>query len=196
MRTPTVALTFDDGPSEWTEQLLDLFAERLCRATFFVLGCHIAGREETLARAVSEGHELGVHGWDHVRLPSITRREFVAGLRRTSDELTHVTGARPVLWRAPWHCVPAIYALAATRAGYRYAGVTVDGYDVSTSEGTILARVIPGLGDGAVVGLHDGIAPNGEQQVQTRDATVRATAKLLDRCMSVTVSELRAKVAA
>ena len=42
-----LALTFDDGPSPWTIEILDLLAEHGARATFFVLGANIAGREST-----------------------------------------------------------------------------------------------------------------------------------------------------
>ena len=47
-----LALTFDDGPSEWTPSILDLLAEHDARATFFILGANVSGREHTLRRAL------------------------------------------------------------------------------------------------------------------------------------------------
>lgn len=190
---PTVALTFDDGPSQWTEPLLDVLAGHGGNATFFVLGSNIAGREQTIARAVSEGHELGVHGWEHERLDDWIPEELIRKrIRQTEVALLAAGAPKPVLWRPPWLYSTSAVIETTAALGYRFVGVTVDGRDVSTGEGAIVREVLTGLEEGAIVGLHDGIAANGEQHVQTREATIRAVARLLERCRSVTVSELRA----
>src|SRR5919201_1085733 len=60
------ALTFDDGPSPAnTPRVLDLLARERARATFFVVGECVEGREEILRRAVAEGHELANHTYSH-----------------------------------------------------------------------------------------------------------------------------------
>src|SRR5258708_15362928 len=71
-----IALTFDDGPSEWTEPILDTLRDHGARATFFVVGGSIAGREETVRRAVREGHEIGNHTATHPDLTSRRRRSI------------------------------------------------------------------------------------------------------------------------
>ena len=53
-----VALTFDDGPSPYTEPIADLIAEHGGAGTFFVLGDKIPGEEPLLRRMVAAGHEL------------------------------------------------------------------------------------------------------------------------------------------
>lgn len=197
MKTPVVALTFDDGPSEWTEPLLDVLAANEARATFFVLGTHIAGREETLARMTGEGHEIGVHGWDHTRLSQREPAQLIRQqLRKTELQIVACGAPKPILWRPPWLYAPGDAVRAAESLGYRQVGVTIDGRDVSVGEGAIVRQVLGGLDDGSIVGLHDGIAPNGEQYQLTREPTVRAVRRLLERCISVTVSELLALRAA
>ena len=62
---PRIALTFDDGPGEYTDQLLDCLEENNAHATFFMLGQNVAGREATVQRMVDIGCELGNHSWDH-----------------------------------------------------------------------------------------------------------------------------------
>jgi peptidoglycan/xylan/chitin deacetylase (PgdA/CDA1 family) len=64
-RDRRVALTFDDGPAASTDAVLDVLSAEDARATFFIVGGFVAGRESTLQRASAEGHELGVHGWNH-----------------------------------------------------------------------------------------------------------------------------------
>ena len=60
-----VALTFDDGPGEETNELLDLLKSKNVSATFFLVGDRINSNEKILVREVNEGHELGVHTMTH-----------------------------------------------------------------------------------------------------------------------------------
>lgn len=57
-----VALTIDDGPSDYTREILDILKLNDATATFFVIGSQIAGREELLNDMVKAGNELGNHG--------------------------------------------------------------------------------------------------------------------------------------
>ncbi len=61
-----VYLTFDDGPSDkTTENILDVLKENDVKATFFIIGKYIEGREDILKRIVKEGHSLGLHTYSH-----------------------------------------------------------------------------------------------------------------------------------
>ncbi len=61
-----VALTFDDGPdASITESVLERLSDAGVKATFFVLGQQVDRHPELVARIVSEGHEIGLHGYDH-----------------------------------------------------------------------------------------------------------------------------------
>jgi peptidoglycan-N-acetylglucosamine deacetylase len=187
---PTVALTFDDGPSAWTVTLLDVLAEHDAHATFFVLGCNIDGREDTLRRMTAAGHELAVHGWSHKRVEDMTEGALLAQLEMTSLKIEKVASVVPRWWRPPWGRAAPAAAEVAARVNLAWCGVTLDGFDVSRGEDAIVHSVISGLTPGAVVGLHDGIAANGQQQITDRLGTVRAVARILEQCRSVTVSEL------
>jgi peptidoglycan/xylan/chitin deacetylase (PgdA/CDA1 family) len=91
---PRVAyLTFDDGPSEWTHQFLDILAERGVKATFFVTSKQLKGEagldatyedaqgrtvvfRDVVKRIVDEGHALGNHTVNHPDLARITRAQI------------------------------------------------------------------------------------------------------------------------
>jgi peptidoglycan/xylan/chitin deacetylase (PgdA/CDA1 family) len=186
----TVALTFDDGPSQWTLALLDVLAKHDAHVTFFVLGQQIAGHEETLKRAHAEGHELAVHGWDHKPVADLTAGALLAQVETTALLLEDLTGVEPRWWRPPWNRAEGKAVLKLAGRGFSFCGVTLDGRDVSHGEDAIVATVLRGLREGAIVGLHDGIAPNGESHLRDRMGTVRAVDRILERCRSVTVSEL------
>ena len=83
-----------------TRRLLDLFARRDAKATFFFLGW-IAERLPDLVREVhAAGHEIGSHGYDHRVLPDLGREGFAADLARTAAVLEDLVGERPRAFRA------------------------------------------------------------------------------------------------
>ena len=83
-----------------TRRLLELFARRSVKATFFFLGW-IAERLPDLVREVhAAGHEIGSHGYDHRLLPDLGQQGFAEDLRRTADILAGITGERPRAVRA------------------------------------------------------------------------------------------------
>ena len=80
---PLVALTFDDGPrSGTTAALLDGLALREIPATFFLVGSCIPGREELVRRMAQEGHQIGIHTYDHVLVTGLSRRDFSRQMER------------------------------------------------------------------------------------------------------------------
>lgn len=83
-----------------TRRLLDLFAKRSARATFFFLGW-IAERAPDLVREVhAAGHEIGSHGYDHQLLHDLGREGFARELKQTNDVLHGICGVRPTAFRA------------------------------------------------------------------------------------------------
>jgi len=72
-----IALTFDDGPRRsTTTRLLDGLAERGVKATFFLIGCQIADNEDVVRRMDREGHQIGIHTFDHVQLTELNQADF------------------------------------------------------------------------------------------------------------------------
>src|SRR5436853_4996166 len=63
--TSSVALTFDDGPSEDTERILDVLGSHDLSATFFMLGRQVALFPQAARRVIEAGHEIGNHSYSH-----------------------------------------------------------------------------------------------------------------------------------
>ena len=97
-----VALTFDDGPSYYTEGLLDTLKEYDVKATFFVLGNQVRIQSETVARMFREGHEIGNHTWDHPNLTNISDEQIQEQLRLTDDLIAQVIGETTPFLRPPY----------------------------------------------------------------------------------------------
>jgi len=114
-----VALTFDDGPrADTTGRLLDGLRERDAKATFFLIGRQIAGNEDLVRRMKAEGHQVGNHTWNHVRIQSATYATVEQEVGCTEQALCSLLGNDTYWLRPPygqldqkqrsWFCVPLI----------------------------------------------------------------------------------------
>lgn len=99
---PCVALTYDDGPSAYTSQLLDTLAAQHATATFYMIGGLAAGRPEVVARAVAEGHELGSHTMNHRTLTKIPFAEAAPQVRDAAALLGNLSGQPVATYRPPY----------------------------------------------------------------------------------------------
>jgi peptidoglycan/xylan/chitin deacetylase (PgdA/CDA1 family) len=152
---PAVALTFDDGPGAVTAGILEVLAAHGARATFDVLGERIAGGEGVLRRAVSAGHELGVHGWrhgDHRDHPWARAR----GAGRTARLLAGVCGVRARVFRPPFGATNRRLEVAIAVHGLRTVLWDVDPRDFEEPGAAVIAeRTLAGVRPGSIVLLHD-----------------------------------------
>ncbi|WP_233354745.1 polysaccharide deacetylase family protein [Paenibacillus sp. JZ16] len=98
----TVYLTFDDGPSDLTLDVLDILKREGIKGTFFVLGKEAETRPEIINRIYEEGHVIGNHTYDH-RYDELYGhfQDFWGQIKKTEEIIRLITGERPQLVRAP-----------------------------------------------------------------------------------------------
>lgn len=102
VRTRKVYLTFDDGPSSNTDDILDILAAYDVKATFFVVGKEGEWAEKAYRRIVAEGHTLGMHSYTHEYSTVYASEEaFTEDLNRLRDYLREVTGVECAYYRFP-----------------------------------------------------------------------------------------------
>ncbi|MFF3102355.1 polysaccharide deacetylase family protein [Viridibacillus arvi] len=105
-----VYLTFDDGPSQLTEQFLDILKEHEVKATFFMQGVNLLNKsyEESVKRATQEGHYVGAHSMSHDKKRLYNEGQFVDEMNETLLLIQDITGTKPKLVRAPYGSVPGL----------------------------------------------------------------------------------------
>ncbi|CAI6039580.1 Peptidoglycan-N-acetylglucosamine deacetylase [Paenibacillus sp. JJ-100] len=105
--TKIIYLTFDDGPTAHTGQLLDILDQYNVKATFFMLGPHMEQYQQSTKRIVNEGHGLGLHGVTHV--PNQFYNSAYSGLKemkQANESLNKVAGVKTSLVRTPYGSKP------------------------------------------------------------------------------------------
>lgn len=103
MKGMYVALTFDDGPhAALTPKALDILKKHGAKGTFFMLGSNASRHRSLVARAASEGHEVGVHTWNHIKMNSSSRAKVDNEISRTQNLLAKAAGTYPRVMRPPY----------------------------------------------------------------------------------------------
>ncbi len=160
----TVYLTFDDGPSQHTEQVLDILQAEGIKATFFMLGEQVEQQPDIARRVLAEGHAIGNHSYNHKYEKLYgSFAVFAEQVMKADDAIFAATGVRTPLFRAPGGTYSNFdqgYFDAMAAAGYIVHDWNVDSGDskrrgVPSSE--IIATVKGSkLADSLNVLLHDG----------------------------------------
>ena len=163
-----IYLTFDDGPSYYTPTLLDTLKKYDAKASFFVVNTAYL---HTVARAVAEGHTVGMHTYSHVYSQIYANDEaYLSDLVAIQNAIRKHTGSRPTLMRfagGSSNTVSATYCAGImtrlvdtlTKLGYTYFDWNVDSMDSAGSNTAqeVFENVVDGIGqlENAVVLQHD-----------------------------------------
>lgn len=176
-----VALTFDDGPSEYTESIMRILDEHGAEGTFFLVGDQVAGRESLARKVLARGNEIANHSLHH---------EQYAGrssMRATNDAIEAASGFTPCMYRPPYGLMDGQVATDARREGMSTALWDVDTNDWQRPGSAAIYQRATAVDSGSIVLMHDGGGP--------REQTVEALPRVIDELRSrgfrlVTVTEL------
>ncbi|KQL36257.1 hypothetical protein AN960_16695 [Bacillus sp. FJAT-25509] len=103
-----VYLTFDDGPSMLTNQILDVLNREKINATFFMIGKNVNNHLDEVKRAVHEGNYIGAHSMTHNYHRLYKQGFFVSEMEQTLSIINRVTGEKTRLVRAPYGSRPGL----------------------------------------------------------------------------------------
>jgi len=177
-----IALTFDDGPSSYTDSVLRILDRHNAKGSFYVLGDQVPGDANTLRKAVRHGHELANHSMHHERYPSSS------SMKTTGMRIEAATGFSPCTFRPPYGLINGDVASVA-----RADSMSSVLWDVDTVDWTlpgsqaIYQRAVNGARAGSIVLMHDGGGPRG----QTLSALPRIIETLQSRGFElVTVTDI------
>ncbi|MBO1578881.1 MULTISPECIES: peptidoglycan-N-acetylglucosamine deacetylase [Bacillus] len=101
-------LTFDDGPSEFQKEILDILKKNEIKGTFFMIGGNIPSHTESVKRLVKEGHYPGVHSMTHDYAKLYKQGQFVEEMKQAQKIVKDVTGVEPKLVRCPYGSMPGL----------------------------------------------------------------------------------------
>jgi peptidoglycan/xylan/chitin deacetylase (PgdA/CDA1 family) len=146
-----VALTFDDGPSEYTPGFLKVLRDKHVHGTFFEIGEEMPGREATMRQILAEGNEIGNHTMHHTEYPGYSE------LAPDSARIEAYTHFKPCLFRPPGGALNSSVIATAGSLGMRTITWNVDPRDWSLpGTGAIYNTIVNTTHPGSIVIMHDG----------------------------------------
>lgn len=152
-----VALTFDDGPTPYTDRLLGILKANNAKATFFEIGNKVAANPAGAKRVADAGMQIGNHTWEHPNMTTLPPAEVPSQLSRATDAIVAATGTTPTLWRPPGGLTDPAVNEQAAKAGL--AGILWDviPFDWINDSNTAASRqvLMTQIKPGSVVLLHD-----------------------------------------
>ncbi len=178
----SIALTFDDGPSESTPALLEILERHRAPAAFFQIGANVRRLPQVAHEVAAAGHEIGNHTDTHPML-ALKSSAFIGDeLTRAQEAIEHATGRRPCYFRAPYGVRWFGLRQAQQRlslAGVMWSTIALD-WKRQTPE--VVSRLIGGAAPGAILCLHDGRVLNRRPDIS---ATLQAVREVLPNLMEL-----------
>ncbi|KAK7064538.1 chitin deacetylase [Favolaschia claudopus] len=98
----TWGLTYDDGPSLYTPDLLSFLEEKNLKSTFFVVGSRVISFPAILQAEYMSGHQIAVHTWSHPSLTTLTNEQIIGELGWSKKVIKDVLGVTPTHFRPPF----------------------------------------------------------------------------------------------
>ena len=149
-----IALTFDDGPRRsTTTALLDGLAERGVKATFFLIGAQVEDNRDVVRRMDREGHQIGIHTFDHVQLTELNRADFDAQVEKTRSILRATLEHNDFLLRPPYGILDDSVKAWAGCPIILWSIDPEDWRDQDT--GRVTEEVVTEARDGGIILMHD-----------------------------------------
>lgn len=150
---PMIALTFDDGPGEYTEELINCLVENNAKATFFMLGQNVEAYPEIAKKLSDAGMELGNHSYSHPDLVTIGAEAAAQQVSNTDAALKAATGFEATVMRPPGGSFNDSVKAAINHPLIIWS---IDTRDWATkSEDQTYQVVMDNAQDGSVVLMHD-----------------------------------------
>lgn len=190
-----IALTFDDGPdAELTPVVLKTLAGYQARATFFVIGRHLARNASLASRMVAEGHELGNHSWSHSYFQNFYGlQRHQADIERSAALIRKICGtSTEPLYRPPVGLKSPALARVAHARRLTIVAWSVHARDTLARDPRATAqRVLARVRAGDIVLMHDGHDRDGRRRPIAAHALPLILRGLQQRGLKpVTVSQL------
>lgn len=183
-----VALTFDDGPSKYTQQYLDILSKYGAHATFFCLGSQIPGREDLVKAIKNQGSQVASHTQNHEQLTSLGADALRSEVTETFSAISAAGGGDTTVLRPPYGALDS--STWAASGGTFSASIiwNLDSLDWELpGVDAIVENSTLGVSNGSIILMHDGGG--------NRDQDVEALPKIIEALQGqgyelVTINEL------
>ncbi|MCR5684691.1 MAG: polysaccharide deacetylase family protein [Lachnospiraceae bacterium] len=150
---PIIALSFDDGPSVYTERIVAALQKNHVSATFFMVGYNVENHQSLVRLVYDAGFEIGNHTSDHKRLTDLSRKDMTAEVFDNEDLINSIVPVGEIVVRPPYGSFNDTVASVVDRPMFNWS---VDSEDWKTRDADqIVAQIKQDARDGYIILMHD-----------------------------------------
>lgn len=152
-KLPVVALTFDDGPSKYTKDIINTLKVNNVNATFFVLGNKVEIYKDIISESIKNGNEIGNHSYNHKWLSKLSTNELLDQINKTQDILKSTVNYTPTCFRPTYGSV--------NNRIRKNIDLSITLWTVDTKDwkiknvDRIVEKALKNIGDGDIILMHD-----------------------------------------
>jgi peptidoglycan/xylan/chitin deacetylase (PgdA/CDA1 family) len=151
-----VYLTFDDGPNEYTRQIVDVLDRYKVKATFFWVGQNVLDKE-LAQEVVQKGHVIGTHSMQHTMMRNKSRQEQIQIINASTNYVSKMTGSPIYYFRPPYGAVDGNTMAASIATGQILISWSVDTKDwmYQNNHSVILNNIRNEVSPGGIILMHE-----------------------------------------
>ncbi len=150
---PVVAITFDDGPSQYTKEIIKTLKENDCNATFFVLGNKVEAYQDVIRESIKNGNEIGNHSYNHKWLSRLSKEKIMEQINKTQDILQQTVNYTPTHLRPTYGSVNQRIKNT-TKLSITLWTIDTKDWKLKNVD-RIVERAIKNIEDGDIILMHD-----------------------------------------
>lgn len=152
-----VAITFDDGPSTYTKEVLDILDKHTAKATFFCVGKNIENESTLFKSIIERGHSVGNHTYSHSKDIGFSwTKTVIAEIEKTDEVIEKYRGSKPKYYRPPFGVTNPRIARAINKTKHEVIGWNIRSLDTLIhDENKIHNRIVRQIQPGSIILLHD-----------------------------------------
>ncbi|WP_017689004.1 polysaccharide deacetylase family protein [Paenibacillus sp. PAMC 26794] len=150
-----VGLTFDDGPSGNTTNILNALKQAGLRATMFNVGQNAQNNQSLVTAQVAAGMWIGNHSYTHPNMTTLNSSQMSSEITRTQQTIQSITGSSPKLFRPPYGATNATLKSVVSQNGLTEVLWNVDSQDWNGASAAQIVAAVNTMKSGDVILMHD-----------------------------------------
>jgi len=152
-----VALTFDDGPTKYTDDILEILDNYEAKATFFLIGSRLKRYAPYAKQLFDKGHSIGNHSYDHTHINAMSKDRLIKSIAKSQLAFHNYVGVLPSFYRPPYGNITEVQEKILSKHFSHLIRWSIDprDWDRNKSDDAIIEHILAKVTAGSIIVLHE-----------------------------------------